>query len=416
MKKQLVVALTLTISSFSFAQKKELKEAEKAIKNNNYAEAKAALSEAEGLMSSMDDKLKSKYYYLKAASLYAGGSGSNPDIKTALGDLENVTADYQTEAAELKTQMVQNFLTKGNDAYEKKDYSTSSKYFENAYRASTQDTLYLYYAAATAVSVQEYDRALTLYEELNTLGYEGVETQFVATNKETGEVETFNDQNMRDISVKAGTHIKPSTQKTDSKRPEIIKNIALIYISNGENEKAEAAMEEARKENPDDLNLLMSQANLYFKMGKTDKFKTAIEEAASKDPNNPELQFNLGVVAQESEDLEAAEKYYKKAIELDPTYLNAEINLAALILGRETAIVEEMNGLGNSSADNKRYDELKEARTEVYKSATPYLENVLKQDPDNLEVSRTLMNIYSALGDTSKYQAMKAKVEELSKG
>ena len=50
MKKQLIIALAFSISAFSFAQKKELKTAEKAIKNNNYAEAKVAIDQAEGLI------------------------------------------------------------------------------------------------------------------------------------------------------------------------------------------------------------------------------------------------------------------------------------------------------------------------------------------------------------------------------
>ena len=53
MKKQLIIALAFSISAFSFAQKKELKSAEKAIKSNNFAEAKAALSQAEALMSAI---------------------------------------------------------------------------------------------------------------------------------------------------------------------------------------------------------------------------------------------------------------------------------------------------------------------------------------------------------------------------
>ena len=66
-------------------------------------------------------------------------------------------------------------------------FSTSSKYFEKAYRLSTKDTMFLYYAAATAVNVQEYDRALALYEELKGLGYTGIENQYFATDSNNEE-------------------------------------------------------------------------------------------------------------------------------------------------------------------------------------------------------------------------------------
>ena len=64
MKNPILVALAILVSTVSFAQKKELRTAEKAIKNNNYAEAKSALNQAESMMSEMDEKQKSEYHLL----------------------------------------------------------------------------------------------------------------------------------------------------------------------------------------------------------------------------------------------------------------------------------------------------------------------------------------------------------------
>ena len=204
MKKQIIIALAFSVSAFSFAQKKELKAAEKAIKGTNYAEAKAALKEAESLMSSMDDKLKEQYYFLNAEVLYAGGAGSINDIEAALASLKNVKENYKAEISELKQTMTNGILTKGNKFYENKDYSSASKYFEKAYRLSKKDTVFLYYAAATAVNVQEYDRALTLYEELKKVNYTGIEKQYFAIDKESGKEDVL-DKGTRDLYVKAGS-------------------------------------------------------------------------------------------------------------------------------------------------------------------------------------------------------------------
>ncbi|HEX9601639.1 MAG TPA: tetratricopeptide repeat protein [Mariniflexile sp.] len=412
MKKQIIIALAFSVCAFSFAQKKELKAVEKAIKGKNYAEAKAALKQAEALMSSMDDKLKAQYYYLNAEALYADGAGSMDDIDAALKSLENVKAGYTSEVSELKQTMVNGILTKGNKSYEGKDYSIASKYFEKAYRLSTKDTLFLYYAAATAVNVQEYDRALNLYEELKQLGYTGIEKQYFATNVETGEEEIL-DKNTRDLYVKAKSHIKPGERMTESKKPEIVKNVALIYISNGDDEKALTAMKEARAESPDDVNLILSEANIHYKLGNTKEFKALLEKATQMDPNNPELQYNLGVIAAESGQPEEAKAYYEKAIALDPQYTNAYINLAALILSKEEAMIKEMNGLGSSKKDDLRYDELRAQRQDLYKNAAPYLTKALEIDSKNLGAAKTLMNIYSILGETAKQKEMKAKVDAL---
>jgi len=252
-----------------------------------------------------------------------------------------------------------------------------------------------------------------IYQELDDLGFTGIEKEYYANDKETGEEKIFQNKSIRDLSVKGGTHVKPGQRLTESKREEIVKSIASIYKNKGENDKALEAISKAREANPDDLNLLISQANLYFELGDSENFKLLLKEATLKDPNNPELQFNLGVLSQESGDFDSAKKYYDRAIELDPTYTNAEINMAAMILDQEKALIEEMNSLGSSPADNKRYDELKLQRTKIYKSAIPYLESVMKVDPDNIDAAKTLMNIYSATGDTEKYKAMKAKVDAL---
>jgi tetratricopeptide (TPR) repeat protein len=409
MKKQIIIALAISISAFSFAQKKELKSAEKAIKSNNFAEAKGALAQAESLMSAMDDKSKAKYYYLKGQTLYANGKASLTDIDAALENFNKAESEYKAEITEIKQGMVSGLLKTGNDAYGKKDYSTASKYFEKSYRVSEKDTLFLYYAAATAVNVQEFDRALPLYEELKSLGYTGIETEYYATNVETGEEEVL-DKNTRDLYLKTKSHIKPGERKTDSKQPEIVKNIALIYVSNGDNEKAIAAMKEARAQSPDDVNLILTEANVHYKMGNTEEFKELLKKATEMEPRNAELQYNLGVISAESDNPDEAKAYYEKAIELDPSYINAYINMSALVLAKEEPIIKEMNSLGSSKADNKKYDELREERQELYKEAVPYLSKALEIAPKNLNAAKTLMNIYSILGETDKYKSLKEKV------
>lgn len=421
MKKQVIVALALLVTSFSFSQKDELKAAEKAIKDVNFADAKAAIKSAEPLIGNTDDKTQAKFYFLKGQALYANGNASNEDISNAIVSFDKVVElekkdgkeKYTPQVNETKNMMLSTFLTKANKALEEKNYSASSIGFEEAYRMSPKDTLYLYYAASTAVNAQDYKTSLKYYEELRDLGYTGVEMEYSAVDKETGKVENFGNKTMRDISVKSGTHITPKEAKSESKRGEIIKNIALIYVNNGENDKALAAMKEARKQFPDDLSLILSEANVQLKMGNKDEFKKLIEIATLKDPNNAELQYNLGVVAAEAGDIDSAKKYYEKAISLNPEYADAYNNMAVLILGGEQSVIEKMNTLGTSAADNKKYDELKEERSQLYRDATPYLETSLKLRPNNLDAAKTLMNIYSALGETAKFKEMKTKIDAM---
>ena len=105
--------------------------------------------------------------------------------------------------------------------------------------------------------------------------------------------------------------------------------------------------------------------------------------------------------------------YYNKAIELDPTYVNAYINNAALILNKEQAVIEEMNGLGTSKKDDLRYEELRVVRQDIYKEAIPYLVKALEIDGTNISAAKTLHNIYGLTGETAKHDAMEKIINEL---
>ncbi|WP_411767413.1 tetratricopeptide repeat protein [Winogradskyella sp. A3E31] len=421
MKKLVTIIGALLIGFSSFGQKDEMKALEKALKRGEYANAKAAAMSADALVGNMDDKTKAEFYFLKAQAMYANGQGSAADMDVAIESIDKVREiesmmgkdKYTEEANEMRTGILQAILRKADNALQSKSYAMASKNFNKAYKLSPKDSVYLYYAASTAVNVPDYDSALEYYLKLKGMGYSGATTQYIATNTANGQEVTFNSKKELDNAIKLPLYENPEVVKVPSKSAEIVKNIALIYVAQDDNEKALEFMAEARQENPDDLGLLLSEANVHLKMGNKEKFKELMEEATKQDPNNAELQYNLGVLAAEGGNNEAAQKYYEKAIAINPQYTDAYTNMAVSILAREQVIVEEMNGLGTSSADNKRYDELKDERTEVYKKAIPYLEKALDLKKNNIDAARTLMNIYSAIGETEKFKAMKTRVADM---
>ena len=189
-----------------------------------------------------------------------------------------------------------------------------------------------------------------------------------------------------------------------------MKNIALIYAQIGDNEKAMGAVKLARMEDPKDLNLILTEANLYIQLEETERFGELMKEAIAQDPNNATLYFNLGVVNAQNGNTEEAREYYEKTIELDSNYESGYLNLVSLILQGESGIVEEMNGLGTSRADNVRYDELKLKREELYRECVPVLEKLVELNK-NQEAIKTLMNIYGTLGNNEGFKRMKEMVE-----
>ena len=422
MKTKLILAFFLVISAIGFSQKKALNAAKKALKSGNFETAGDALKSAEALLDQADNNMKAQYYFLKAQFISSGNSKKSLEKieESALAyakvlELENNSGKYSSEATselgKLRNTLVEQAV---EDQKIGKSVEAADKLYL-AYRTNKADTSYLYYAASNAVNGKDYDKSLKYYSELVKLGYTGISESYTAYNKETKQVETFGSKQLRDFSVKAGTHIKPEVTKIESKKSEITKNIALIYISQGKDEEAIKAMEAAKKENPNDPALLQSEADIFYKLGNIDKYQELMKKIVANDPENPDLLYNLGVSASRLGDNEQALKYYEKVLELKSDYYGAQINIAALILGGETALNDEMNSLGTSNADNKKFDELKKQKQELYRKAIPYLEGALKSDPDNIEAVRTLMQIFYQLDDP-KADDMKNKLKALEGG
>ncbi|AUC76318.1 tetratricopeptide repeat protein [Olleya sp. Bg11-27] len=407
MKKQLILAIALLVSAGSFAQKKEIKALEKAVKNSNYAEAKSLVTQLESMEGSMDSKLKDKYYFATAKAFFSNGASSLDDIAKAVENLDKLST-ASVDVLQFKQLIENDLITKANDLYTSKEFGKAAGVFESLYNVKKEDQTYLYYAASSALQEQDMDVALKYYLQLNDLGYTGVKTEYTAINKANGK-EDILAKETRDKFVKIGTHESPEDRVTESKASEIIRNIALIYAGKGENDKALAAMKKAREANPEDYDLLVSEANLYYKLGDNVKYEELINQALNNDPNNPDLLYNLAVLASDSGDKIKAKEYYTKSLSLKPENVNALTNLAALVLSEEQDLVKLMNSLGTSAADNKKYDELKLKRTDLYKEAVPYLEKVLELKEDSVEVGVTLSNIYSAIGEDAKAKVLREK-------
>lgn len=412
-----ILSIALAFCSVvAVAQKKEIKDAGKALENGNYAEAKNLLQQAEPNLSEVSDKYQEDYYLFKGKALV--GTGENtplPDL-IAAAEAFKKAEELGNEEASQGLASVTNSLVQGaiNDQNTQKFESAAEKLYAG-YQMNKQDTLYLYYAASNEVSAGNYEKALKYYEELKDLNYTGVETLYIAVNKETGEEEAM-EKTQRDLMVKTGNYIKPEDRVTESKVGEIAKNIALIYIELGQNEKAIAAMDDAKAANPGDINLLQSEADMYYQMGDKEKYKEIMQSIVAKNPDNPTLYYNLGVTSYEIGDVDAAIDYYKKALELDPKMMDAKLNIAAAILSKEAGLVEQMNSLGMSKADTDKYDQLAVERKEIYKQALPYLEEVIENNPENIEALRTTMNIYYQIGEKEKAEALQTKITAAQSG
>ena len=391
-------------------KKKELRNANKFYDSGEYLSALDILETSMSIFDSSDDKIKSQVMFLYG-KIYTSTEDFELAIKSfnnsrELGANEN---DLNSEINKLETAIITSAIADN----ESENFSDAAKKLKIVYNINPENNaLYLYYAASSAVNSNDLSLALEYYLILRDIKYEGIETKYYITDVSNETEIEISSETEFNLLKKSKDYSNPREEETESKFPEIVKNIAIIYKQLGQNDMALAAIETARASNPDDVGLIITAANIYFELDDKEAFKLAMSEAIEKEPNNPVLYYNLGVVSGELGDKESARTYYEKSIELDPTNENSYLNLVALILDGEQEIVNEMNNLGTSRSDNLRYDELKITREELYKECVPILKDLIAISNDT-EAIRTLMNIYGTLGDNPGYMEMKNLLDQL---
>jgi uncharacterized protein HemY len=417
--KFVIMASALLFSAGSFAQKDQLKAADKAIKSSNTALAETSLKEAEALLATDDDR--AQFYFLKG-SLYSSLAqkavepGKNYLLAaTAYKSMEDIEKKSGKSKYTKQAQVDQLLVTNGlrseafND-YKAKRYKEASQKFYAFYELSG-DQEFLFNAANSSYVAEDDDNALVYLNKLKDLNYTGERVDYYAESKETHEKQYFNNKKERDDALKNGFE-KPTEDKIISRRGEILKQIVSILIKRDQLDQAKAMVVEARKASPDDAYLALTEANLYYQANDLEMYKKLISQIVEKDPNNKTLILNLGIISYNNKDYEAAENFYKRALQLDPNDKDIYFNVSALKLDVSQSLLDQMNKLGNSAAENKKYEELKAKREVVLKESIIYLEKSVALDPNNDDVKRSLISVYRALDMMDKANALKATIKD----
>ena len=408
--KKILILLFCSLVSFGYSQKKELRNANRFIEKGEYASALDVLESISDMLNTTDDKTKARSMFLYGV-IYTNTEDFDKAVESfqSAKEIGGSNALLDAEIAKLENAII----TSAIGDQENENFASSAKKLYGAYKINPDNNqLYLYYAASSSVNAKDYDQALLYYDMLIDINYEGIETKYYITEVASGNEIEIGSESEYNLLQKSKDYSDPREEDTESKYPEIVKNIALIYNMLGQKDKALDAIKTAREANPDDVGLIITTANIYFELGDKEAFRSSMSEAIEKDPSNPILYYNLGVVSADLGESDAAVQYYKKSIELDPSNEDSYLNMVAVILEGEAAIVDEMNSLGTSRSDNIRYDELKKIREDLYLQCVPILKDLVDLN-QNIEAVRTLMNIYGTLGDNQGYMEMKNLRDQL---
>lgn len=246
-----------------------------------------------------------------------------------------------------------------------------------------------------------------------------------------------------------GYYLKQDYQNAKKEMEQAIKNpinaanvdayriLAFSYGETKDFDKQIAIIEAAKKKFPANKDLDADELNYYISQNKTSELLSKFEQAVQREPNNATYVSNLGVLYRNmgmSKDgkfpsdaaswQEKAEAQMKKALELEPNNGIYIYNLASLKLIQADYIAQQMNALGNSKADNIKYDELDKTRIGILKDALASLNKMeallepkllsgkISQEEKGyyFEGLQTLGRVYGALNDVQKAKQYKEKL------
>lgn len=348
-RKFVMLSIVLLINAGVYAQKDQIKSAQSIFESGKSQEALGILKKIEYLIYNSTDDEKSDFYFLKGnvlkdlaakkidvdINLSAAAEAYQELIKS-----ENEVGKYkytlQANVAlrELKSKLVNGAV----DDFKAGKYKESADKSYKVYLFDKKDTLNLFNAASSSLTGKDYDSAIKYYEELKKVNYSGKGVIYYAINKKTKAEESFVSASVRTSSITAGLHEKPRDEFSPSKRLEINKNLAYIYLEKNDLVKSEICYNKVLEMEP---NYIDAYINLtYIKM----QSKKAIMDEMSALGNSPKEMALYDKLKVKKDDLvKSTIPYLKKALVIDPK--NQDVMKSLLGVYRALDMTNEYNSL-----------------------------------------------------------------------
>lgn len=175
----------------------------------------------------------------------------------------------------------------------------------------------------------------------------------------------------------------------------------------GDTTLAFAIVEQGRVRFPDELSLMLEQAQLYLETNQKEKLLNSLLVAVKSDPENANLYFLIGKSYDDLKDIKLAEQYYLKAAELNPGFFEAFYNLGAIYVNIAADFQAQANDLPLN--ETTKYDQLTTQANEQLAIAVPYLESALNISPDDQPTILALKEAYARLKMNDKLQKLNEK-------
>ncbi|GAB2981039.1 hypothetical protein GCM10027049_15960 [Mucilaginibacter puniceus] len=414
--KFLIAGLLGVISVTAFAQKSELNnalEGYEKVQSLRAAQADALAKKGLNTAKIAIDKAAAnaktatlpQTYALKAA-IYADLSNQDTVATTSL-PLYTIAEEAMTKAKELDTKgeykglleaatlsLAQYNLTQGVNEYTNKKYDLAYNSFDRYRQYMPDDTNAIYYTGLAAVNLNNYPVAATHYNKLLTTNY--------------------------------------------SKKDLVYFELSNIYLNLNDTTAALKTVNEGITKYPTNADLRKRQIEIYLQTNKLQEVLNQLDATIKNDPKNKQLYYYAGIAySQAAEDLKdqlikskdavakaklqeqrainfgKAADMYKKALEIDPNYFEANLNMGYVLL---SPAIDMYNAANQLPANKQKEFDLALAKSrEMFEPAKPYLLKAVDIDPKSEDALTNLKNYYLGKGDVANANLIKAKIEALGK-
>ncbi|NGM72858.1 tetratricopeptide repeat protein [Sphingobacterium sp. SGL-16] len=259
-------------------------------------------------------------------------------------------------------------FNKGVAAWDKQDYPGAYNAFSDALTYMPGDTTLTYYAGIAAVQSQDYQKGLEKYLAL-------------------------------------------VDRKDYSEHKKIVKDIPNLYLSLSDTTNALKYAREAAKMYPEDNEIANQNINYNIALGNTTGIMSELKSQIEKEPTNKTLYFYLGIAESSLGNNETALEAYKKALEIDPNYVDANINAGVSLVN---IIKDELSVINaDKTLSNNQYNSKVTALKEKVKPAEAYFAKVVEIEPNNESALRGLKSVYDFLQLEDKAKAIQDKLNAL---
>lgn len=156
-------------------------------------------------------------------------------------------------------------------------------------------------------------------------------------------------------------------------------------------------LKEANSKFPEDSRYSAWIGDYYLQSASVDELKAWAEEEIQKNPENKFAYTYKGEALRLAQKWDEAVECYKKAAEIDPTYVAASYQAGVCLNSKAIELKDKLADKKTGMLTKENVAKVKEILTE----AKDYLEKVREADPDRLQVNwaYALYQVYYSLGD-----------------